>query len=225
MSLGSDVFGYIAGAISIAVTLYAIVYSLLPNTKVANLLNLVEETEALFQRFKDEGLCFHKDESYSASTVGRSLHECRLEADKYRATAICSPSLTDQCRLFFSLRRPISECSAIVTELRRIIVTDTERARARLKESGQLRNVDECHSAAPPSQRGNTWTSAMTLVAEPPKDKYPTAETEKTAHYSSSTLPLPACTPTRKRSLPVRALRSCRILIPKSWRRRWPKNY
>lgn len=72
MSLGSDIFGYIAGAISILVTIYAIIYSLLPKNKIVHLLNLLEETEALYNSCSKEGLLI---ESPSVAPLRVSLVE------------------------------------------------------------------------------------------------------------------------------------------------------
>ncbi|KII93055.1 hypothetical protein PLICRDRAFT_170847 [Plicaturopsis crispa FD-325 SS-3] len=309
MSLGSDTFGYVAGAISILVTLYFAIDSLLPKTQFKYLLEILEDTEYLFHRFIKEGLLDPNDSTMSGIQAG--LYGYRSRTEDLRVDALKAPSFTTQCSLIFSVSSLISKVTDETTELRGIILTTSQEQRKRLRNMGKLQScneggsmaravqhncndqrTDSAHAVTSPLSAETLWTpppllvaelhseddiklharlhrgplrrshtcpnlhlealstantvslnrtptpregsthvretsgvsTAMTLVAEPPKDKYPTLETEKTAHYSSSTLPLPNCTPTRKRSLPVRALHSCRILIPKALRRRWRQN-
>lgn len=56
MGLGPDIFGYIAGAVGIIGALYAALYSQLPKNKIAELVQVFEDTESLFYRSAEEGL-------------------------------------------------------------------------------------------------------------------------------------------------------------------------
>lgn len=56
MSLGADVFGYIAGTIGIVAALYAFISSQLPKNQFKYLVEVLEDTESLFQCCIEEGL-------------------------------------------------------------------------------------------------------------------------------------------------------------------------
>ncbi|KII93059.1 hypothetical protein PLICRDRAFT_87499 [Plicaturopsis crispa FD-325 SS-3] len=143
MSLGSDIFGYIAGAISVLVTFYAIVYNQLPKNKVLHLIGLLEDTESLYIRSKEEGLLSDDHEFDSSSpTFGMSLSRCRSEADHLRTHSLSSPSFTDQVLLWYQLRRRISYAYDNTAEIHKDILSKTDEERECLKSRGRL---PKCH--------------------------------------------------------------------------------
>ncbi|KII93043.1 hypothetical protein PLICRDRAFT_49140 [Plicaturopsis crispa FD-325 SS-3] len=149
MGLGPDIFGYIAGAVGIIGALYAALYSQLPKNKIAELVEVFEETETLFYRSAEEGLLTSQDYVYN---LEKALFDWRLRVEYLRATALCSTSFAEQCVLVIQgLTRSITAAYAKITQIRASVLTKSQYERERLLSVGQLQHSQARYGRTPPT--------------------------------------------------------------------------
>ncbi|KII93062.1 hypothetical protein PLICRDRAFT_121551 [Plicaturopsis crispa FD-325 SS-3] len=168
MSLGSDIFGYVAGAIGILVALYAILSSQLPQNQFKYLLEVLEDTESLFLRCTEEGLLDSEDLDLVSRMEGMLLRY-RSTTEKLRTEALRSPLFTAQFSLMLEgLGASISRTALDVARLRGKILSKSDRERELQQKLGRLRNGEVRHSTAPPSQPDNNQHTNTGPATPPP---------------------------------------------------------
>ncbi|KII93065.1 hypothetical protein PLICRDRAFT_170857 [Plicaturopsis crispa FD-325 SS-3] len=168
MSLGADVFGYIAGTIGIVAALYAFISSQLPKNQFKYLVEVLEDTESLFQCCIEEGL-LTSDNPRSVSRMESRLAGHRKAAEKLRTDALGSLSFSKQFSLMFDgLSTSISRTASDVTSLRGKILSQSDQKRAQILSTRLLRNNRVPSTATPTGPRNYIQQTNTSILMPPP---------------------------------------------------------
>ncbi|KII88222.1 hypothetical protein PLICRDRAFT_616320 [Plicaturopsis crispa FD-325 SS-3] len=197
MSLGTDLFGLIAGALGLLALFHSVVVSQLPKNKIKELDTILRETENQF--YEDMAYGFLSNKTFIAQ-VKEQLIAYHLEYDKVRSRALGAKSFSAGfVELLKGLSITISALSRQITYLQADIITTSQEARMEMARTGRLQNQYARRAAL----------ICPDIVDEP----IPASQADSEARPSLRTPPLskvsepgqegrPPCAPKRSRSCP-----------------------
>ncbi|KIJ57762.1 hypothetical protein HYDPIDRAFT_44786 [Hydnomerulius pinastri MD-312] len=129
-SFYSNVFGFIAGGVSLAGLLITVCRSHLPSNKIKTLEALLEDTEKTFLKAVEDGLL--KEPQFNQS-VEKHLAELKEDTAVFRSRAYCVTNLRqDYMEFFKGLSTAIGFACQGVRELRAEVISTSERERRKL---------------------------------------------------------------------------------------------
>ncbi|KII88219.1 hypothetical protein PLICRDRAFT_54061 [Plicaturopsis crispa FD-325 SS-3] len=138
MSLGMDLFGLIAGALSLLALFHSVVISQLPKTKIKDLDAVIRETEDQFYRDIEDGFLSNKNFVFQVEEQLCSYH---LDCEKLRIRVLGAKSfLAEFWELLKGLSVSISTLCSEVSELQSEIITTSQEARMEMARTRRLRN-------------------------------------------------------------------------------------
>ncbi|KII88229.1 hypothetical protein PLICRDRAFT_54066 [Plicaturopsis crispa FD-325 SS-3] len=139
MSLGTDLFGLIAGALGLLALFHSIVISQLPKTKIKDLDAILRDTADQFYHDKADGLLANK---HFVSQVEEQLLAYHLTYNRLRTRALGAKSFfAEFLELLKGLSISISTLYREISYLQADIITTSQEARMEMARTGRLQNL------------------------------------------------------------------------------------
>ncbi|KIK97190.1 hypothetical protein PAXRUDRAFT_825166 [Paxillus rubicundulus Ve08.2h10] len=147
-SFYSNVFGFVAGGISLILVVFSFCRSQLPSNKIKVLEELLNETEGLFSSCVEEG--YLPDERVRAD-IERHLARLREETFNLRSQAYMATTFAQDYTGFFAgLSLTIGRACSDVKRVRADVITKSEIARLQRRDNALLpRVLSSCERGLP----------------------------------------------------------------------------
>ncbi|KDQ64119.1 hypothetical protein JAAARDRAFT_52112 [Jaapia argillacea MUCL 33604] len=177
MSNASNIFGYVAGSISLAALIIGYFGTRLPSLRMKALEEVLSETENTLQTAKQSG--FLTDDDFVIK-VEDCLASLRATSAELHIRTVCATSTWKECtEICKGLSNQISGCIVEVKKLRASVVTTSESERIRmLRENRSSRTQSilsdqtmfppafDCHRSYHPSSTARSWYTTD-IIARP----------------------------------------------------------